>query len=297
MQPVKLATSMITLLAFLFSLSGCRFSMAAEPASIPAATSSSTAWPSPSSTAISAVENRDIAASTPACFFSELAAGCISEMGTPAAENTPFETIRMAYRYVIGNTHFIPYEHPLLVNSWQYLDNCGTAPTIYQVYAMGPLYYHIGTCEHYSAALIILLEQLGFQALYVPGLTYSYEGKLVEHAWVMVQVNGEWFHLDPQLDDNVIRGSQLTYRYFLKNDADFSQHHVWGRRLPEPDFYALSLPDAYGVAPVFQPEPIEKSPLPDIEQLKTSAQQLALSQPPGNQQAPTGFIPAPPTLA
>jgi transglutaminase-like putative cysteine protease len=50
---------------------------------------------------------------------------------------------------------------------------------------------------------------MGFEARYVPGLTYSIEGKLVPHAWAMVRLDGSWYHADPQLEDNIIKADQV----------------------------------------------------------------------------------------
>ena len=72
----------------------------------------------------------------------------------------------------------------------------------------------LGSCEDYAAALTVLLQEMGLEAVYVAGLTISVEGDFVDHAWTAVQLRGEWYHLDAQLEDNILRNDFLTYRYF-----------------------------------------------------------------------------------
>lgn len=71
-------------------------------------------------------------------------------------------------------------------------------------------------CEDYAAALTLLLREMGLEAAYVPGLTYSAEGNLVDHAWTLVKVDGVWYHLDSQLEDAISRRGSVGYRYFLR---------------------------------------------------------------------------------
>ncbi|MFV0412424.1 MAG: hypothetical protein ACK5L3_04015, partial [Oscillospiraceae bacterium] len=106
------------------------------------------------------------------CFFTQVEEQAIAEMALTGRENN-FEKVRAAFLYVIKKTSFIEFNQPALTESWRYKDRCGTPPTIYQTMAMGPLLYGFGTCEHYSAALIVLLQRMGYNAKYVPGLTYS----------------------------------------------------------------------------------------------------------------------------
>ena len=47
----------------------------------------------------------------------------------------------------------------------------------------------------------------------------------------MVQLDGQWYHIDPQLEDNVTRRGRLTYRFFLKGDQTMAADHRWGENL------------------------------------------------------------------
>lgn len=200
------------------------------------------------------------------CYFEQLAADAVAQMALTGQE-TDSEVIRAAYLHVIRRTTYIEFDQPELTESWRYRDGCGKAPSVYQTAALGPLAYGIGTCENFSAALVVLLQQLGFEALYLTGLTYSYDNRLVDHAWVMVKMGEAWYHIDPQLEDNVIRGGVIQYRYFLKGDEEFAAHHIWGAALPYPDEHALALPACPQTAPVPEAEAIEQWPAPDVDGL------------------------------
>lgn len=225
------------------------------------------------------------------CFFAQLEEQAIDEMALTGKENS-FEKVRAAFLYVIKKTSFVEFNQPELTESWRYKDHCGVPPTIYQTMAMGPLLYGFGTCEHYSAALIVLLQHMGYNANYVPGLTYSVEGALVDHAWVMVEIEGNWYHIDPQLEDNVVRRKTIFYKYYLKSDEEFAAHHVWGSRLPNPDDYSLSLPPCLALVPSPAAEPIEQAPVPDIGSLiRQEAAAKAAAQVPESTLQPTGTLP------
>lgn len=204
------------------------------------------------------------------CYFDVMADAAIAEMGLGSTASD-YDKVRAAYRYVIAATTYIEYDQEELVELWRYEDVCGKVPTPYQVAGAGPLLYGIGTCENYASALIVLLQRLGFEALYVTGRTFSVQGTLVDHAWVMVKIEDIWYHIDPQLEDNVSKGPLLFYHYFLKGDEEFRAHHVWGAALPRPDEHSLSLPACpISLAPPAAEE-LSQAPRPDVEALVTQA--------------------------
>ncbi len=198
------------------------------------------------------------------CFFDSLCGDTLHKAGLDGEEN-PFEQIRLAYLYVITNTHYIPLINETLSDSWRGLDFCGIAPSVYQAEALGPLYYGLGSCENYSSALLVLLEHMGLEARYVTGLTYSVQGSLVDHAWVMVRVRDTWYHVDPQLEDNVTHDGVVRWHYWMKGDAEFAAHHIWGAALEMADTYALALPECpVSANPPAIAVPVEKPPRPDL---------------------------------
>ena len=147
--------------------------------------------------------------------------------------------------------------------------------------ALSPLKYGVGMCEDYAAALTLLLREMGLEAQYIPGLTFSAEGHLVDHAWTVVRLEGTWYHLDCQLEDNISRRGTVRYRYFLRGDATLSASHRWGQNLidsglltPEQaqevaeNWLAPSCPQDY---PTPERYFFEEAPPPDTNALETQA--------------------------
>lgn len=76
-----------------------------------------------------------------------------------------------------------------------------------------------------SAAQLVRtkLDQLGINVKYVLG----YAGEEY-HAWNLVQLNNQWYHLDTTWNDPVPdQGKVSNYSYFLKSDNQISTDHTW----------------------------------------------------------------------
>lgn len=82
-----------------------------------------------------------------------------------------------------------------------------------------------GLCKNYSELYELLLNQLGI--LCYPAVSAS-------HAWLMVQLDGEWYHMDPTFENSATGGKGL--RYFGMTDAE---------RLTSVDSSILYTPFAY----------------------------------------------------
>lgn len=130
-----------------------------------------------------------------------------------------FEKSKAAFDYMLLHTDI---GEPVLSDLWRIHGGREEAIPFLEQRALSPLRFGIGMCEDYAAALTLLLREMGLQALYVPGLTYSAEGHLVDHAWTMVQIDGIWYHLDSQLEDSISRHGMIRYKYFLRGDATLS---------------------------------------------------------------------------
>ena len=86
-------------------------------------------------------------------------------------------------------------------------------------HACGPLVYGQAMCEGYANAYIYLLTKAGITA---------YEGgsNSMNHAWVYVQLDGEFYNVDITWDDTRRTGSTLNgafdHNYFLRSDSEFT---------------------------------------------------------------------------
>lgn len=75
-----------------------------------------------------------------------------------------------------------------------------------------------GKCAAYTTATQLLLHMLGIDNRYVYGdVTTS----TMSHAWNLVDVNGEWYHMDTTWND------PAGYHYFLLNDEEMGIDHSW----------------------------------------------------------------------
>ncbi len=139
-----------------------------------------------------------------------------------------YDRAKAAFDYMIRSTSF---EEPIGLELWR-IHGGGEEPIPYlEQRALSPLRFGIGTCEDYAAALTLLLREMGLRAQYVPGLTFSVEGNLVDHAWTVVEIDGTWYHLDSQLEDNISRRGRVRYKYFLRGDNSLLATHRWGQNL------------------------------------------------------------------
>lgn len=83
-----------------------------------------------------------------------------------------------------------------------------------------------GSCEAYSAALCAMLEIAGVPSRMVTGTAE------VPHAWNLVQLGQEWYHVDATWDDPVVsdgRRQLLQHSYCCCTDAEMRRTHRWNR--------------------------------------------------------------------
>lgn len=186
--------------------------------------------------------------------------------GIVTDDMTDYERLTAVYRHLVIHTAFV--NEPVGTDIWRYRGDPDNLPTAVEIRSISPLLFGIGSCEDYAAAFVTLCDRMGFEARYVPGLTYSVDGVLVDHAWAMVRLDGQWYHADPQLEDNVIRNAVLRYRYFLKSDEQMKTDHRWGSLLEEPEEYALSLPLCESELDPPTQETVTQPARPDKKQLE-----------------------------
>lgn len=141
------------------------------------------------------------------------------------------EKIKQIYLYLVQAIYF---DDPVGLDMWWYLSDQSKLPTYVENRSISPMLYRVGSCEDFASTMVVLLEQLGFESEYVAGYTIGVGGGYVDHAWLVVNLYGNWFHLDPQLEQNVIReNSTITYRFFLKTDNYMLRDHKWGKHIME----------------------------------------------------------------
>ncbi|MDO5708024.1 MAG: S-layer homology domain-containing protein [Andreesenia angusta] len=84
-----------------------------------------------------------------------------------------------------------------------------------------------GVCQAYALLNYRLLKELGYNALYVIGEAHNknYDGP---HAWNLVQIGQNWYHIDTTWDDPVPDiFNTIRYDYFLLTDMEIGKDHDW----------------------------------------------------------------------
>lgn len=90
----------------------------------------------------------------------------------------------------------------------------------------GPLYKGYSTCQGYTEAIRMLLRHVGIPVAFVASST-------INHSWDMVQIDGEWYHMDATWDDAKGQGGTNTkHTYFIRNDYEYennlpNRHYNW----------------------------------------------------------------------
>lgn len=88
-----------------------------------------------------------------------------------------------------------------------------------------------GKCAAYTTTTQLLLHMLGIDNRYVHGDVTT---AAMSHAWNLVDVNGEWYHMDTTWSD------PDGYSYFLLNDEEMGIDHSWPSK---EDKIGLRYPD------------------------------------------------------
>lgn len=116
----------------------------------------------------------------------------------------------------------VKYVNDYLVMHTKYvLDSKESPYTPYSILMNGE-----GVCEGYALAALLMLEEIGMDVKYVTG--EAVPGGL--HAWNLVKVEGEWYHLDVTWNDPLPdQGKNVRYDYFLIPDEQISEDHNWTR--------------------------------------------------------------------
>lgn len=76
-------------------------------------------------------------------------------------------------------------------------------------------------CEGYARAFQLLLNVRGINNLFVTG-----QGANTDHAWNLVEIDGEWYWFDLTYDDTSDYNWGITHDYFCATDEKFLKNHT-----------------------------------------------------------------------
>ncbi|GIP24425.1 transglutaminase domain-containing protein [Paenibacillus sp. J22TS3] len=81
-------------------------------------------------------------------------------------------------------------------------------------------------CQGYSLLTYKLLKEASIANLIVEGTA---GGQL--HAWNLIKLQGNWYHLDATWDDPTPdQAGQIHYNYYLRTDKQMAKDHTWTRK-------------------------------------------------------------------
>ena len=130
-----------------------------------------------------------------------------------------YEKILKAHDYIIENSRY----DERLINERSVPPESNSS---YGILGLG-----IGVCEGYAKSLKFLLDLLEIDSMIVVGTSRN-----ENHAWNLVNIGGDYYHIDPTWNDPVTNdGSQiLRHNYFNLSDEDISKTHFWDREKYPP---------------------------------------------------------------
>ncbi len=98
--------------------------------------------------------------------------------------------------------------------------------TSYKAYtAYEALVNRSAVCQGYALLTYQLLKEAGIENHFVTGT-----GDGQPHAWNLVKIENNWYHLDTTFDDPVPdEQGRVTYSYFNLSDEQIARNHEWNR--------------------------------------------------------------------
>lgn len=84
----------------------------------------------------------------------------------------------------------------------------------------------VAVCEGYAEAFKLLMDIAGIECNIVIG-TVGEEETL--HAWNMVKLDGDWYHVDVTFDDPYPETAEIVYLYLNVTDDILSKDHSWDK--------------------------------------------------------------------
>ncbi|WP_197053167.1 transglutaminase domain-containing protein [Exiguobacterium sp. ZOR0005] len=143
------------------------------------------------------------------------------DMTTEEAHQIAARVERIVQEMPIGLNDFekVKYVNDFVVLNTAYNLESATSP--YTPYSI--LFNGEGVCEGYALTTLLLLEAAGVETRYISG-----EVETGLHAWSLVKLDGEWYHLDTTWNDPVPnQPGKVGYDYFLVSDATLRADHTW----------------------------------------------------------------------
>mgnify|MGYP001369228615 CR=1 FL=1 len=129
---------------------------------------------------------------------------------------TDYEKELVLHDYLVGNCKYDRSVYDMSDVPWESFS------------AYGALCLGTAVCEGYAKAMKLLLNRAGIECHIVTG-----ESNGENHAWNIVKIDGETYHLDATYNDPVLPDGKDTarYHYFNLTDNEMEIDHKWDKTL------------------------------------------------------------------
>lgn len=84
----------------------------------------------------------------------------------------------------------------------------------------------VGMCNAYASAFILMTRSLGLDSHLVEGSTRSGSGSYAYHKWAEIDIDGETYVFDPQLEQSLRRHGLPDYSVFCKTYAEIPGRYI-----------------------------------------------------------------------
>ncbi len=121
--------------------------------------------------------------------------------------------------------------HDYLVKNCRYSEmvNEDEKSDIYRAY--GALVKGDAVCNGYAEAMQVLLHCVNIESEFVEGYGKNTAGEWIEHAWNLVCLDGNWYHLDTTWDDPAPdQENVVIHPYFNVTDDILDKNHKWEKQ-------------------------------------------------------------------
>ena len=131
----------------------------------------------------------------------------VAKLIRPAYSMTEWEKEKYIHDFICTNVYYDklkkPYSHEII----------------------GPLGQGVGVCEGIAKAVKVLCDALSIWCIVVISEANPDKNIKYRHAWNVVKIGGEYYHLDATFDNNLSGEEILRYDYFNRSDKYIFRDH------------------------------------------------------------------------
>ena len=134
------------------------------------------------------------------------------KLARPAMKYSEAEKVQYIHDFICQNVRYDklkkPYSHEII----------------------GPLGQGVGVCEGIAKSVKILCDALGIWCVIALSEANPEKGIKYRHAWNVIRINGQYYHLDATFDNTLGNQDRIRYDYFGLSDKQIFRDHepvIW----------------------------------------------------------------------